>query len=50
MILTIAKMSSALILFHDLPAGAIKTLFDEQNQPLFNRADSEVPVYNLYCR
>ena len=26
-------------LFHKVPAGAIETLFDEQNQPLFKRAD-----------
>ena len=25
-------------LFHKVPAGAIETLFDEQNQPLFKRA------------
>ena len=31
------KMS--LELFHEVPAGAIETLFDEQNQPLFKRAD-----------
>ena len=28
-------------LFHKLPAGAIETLFNEQNQPLFKRADLE---------
>ena len=33
----IIKMS--LELFHKVPAGAIETLFDEQNQPLFKRAD-----------
>ena len=26
-------------LFHEVPAGAIETLSDEQNQPLFKRAD-----------
>ena len=26
-------------LFHKVPAGANETLFDEQNQPLFKRAD-----------
>ena len=26
-------------LFHEVPAGAIETLFDAQNQPLFKRAD-----------
>ena len=26
-------------LFHEVSAGAIETLFDEQNQPLFKRAD-----------
>ena len=31
------KMS--LELFHKVPVGAIETLFDEQNQPLFKRAD-----------
>ena len=31
------KMS--LKLFHKVPAGAIETLFDAQNQPLFKRAD-----------
>ena len=25
-------------MFHEVPAGAIKTLFDEQNQSLFTRA------------
>ena len=29
----------SLELFHKVPAGAIETLFDEQNQPLFKRAD-----------
>ena len=29
----------SLELFHGVPAGAIETLFDEQNQPLFKRAD-----------
>ena len=29
----------SLELFHEEPAGAIETLFDEQNQPLFKRAD-----------
>ena len=33
----IIKMT--LELFHKVPAGAIETLFDEQNQPLFKRAD-----------
>ena len=33
----IIKMS--LELFHKVPAGAIETLFDEQNQSLFIRAD-----------
>ena len=28
----------SLELFHKVPAGAIETLFDEQNQPLFKRA------------
>ena len=26
-------------LFHKVPAGANETLFDEENQPLFKRAD-----------
>ena len=26
-------------LFHEVPAGAIERLLDEQNQPLFKRAD-----------
>ena len=26
-------------MFHKVPAGAIETLLDEQNQPLFKRAD-----------
>ena len=26
-------------LFHKVPAGAIETLFDEENQPLFKRVD-----------
>ena len=29
----------SLKLFHKVPAGAIETLFDDQNQPLFKRAD-----------
>ena len=29
----------SLELFHEVPAGATETLFDEQNQPLFKRAD-----------
>ena len=29
----------SLELFHEVPAGAIETLFDAQNQPLFKRAD-----------
>ena len=29
----------SLELFHKVPAGEIETLFDEQNQPLFKRAD-----------
>ena len=29
----------SLELFHKVPAGAIETLFDDQNQPLFKRAD-----------
>ena len=29
----------SLELFHEVPAGAIETLFDEQNQPLIKRAD-----------
>ena len=33
----IIKMS--LELFHEVPAGAIETLFDDQNQPLFKRTD-----------
>ena len=33
----IIKMS--LDLFYKVPAGAIETLFDEQNQPLFKMAD-----------
>ena len=33
----IIKMS--LELLHKVPAGAVETLFDEQNQPLFKRAD-----------
>ena len=28
-----------LALFNSVPAGAIETLFDEQNQPWFKRAD-----------
>ena len=35
----IMKMSSQLGLFHDVPAGTIERLFDEKNQPLFERAD-----------
>ena len=31
------KMSRAL--FHEVPAGAIETFFDEQKQPLFKRAE-----------
>ena len=29
----------SLELFHKVPAGAIETLSDEQNPPLFNRAN-----------
>ena len=29
----------SLELFNEVPAGAIETLFDEQIQPLFKRAD-----------
>ena len=29
----------SLELFHKVTAGVIETLFDEQNQPLFKRAD-----------
>ena len=29
----------SLELFHEVPAGATETTFDEQNQPLFKRAD-----------
>ena len=33
------KIKMSLELFHEVPAGVIETLFDEQNQPLFKRAD-----------
>ena len=33
------KINMSLELFHEVPAGAIEMLFDEQNQPLFKRAD-----------
>ena len=29
----------SLALFHEVPAGAIERLFDEQNQPLLKRVD-----------
>ena len=32
-------MKMSLELFHEVPAGAIETLFDYQNQHLFKRAD-----------
>ena len=32
-------LKMGLELFHKVPAGAIETIFDEQNQPLFKRAD-----------
>ena len=32
-------MSSELVLFEAVPAGAIETLFDDQNQLWFKRAD-----------
>ena len=32
-------MKMSLELFHELPVGAIETLLNEQNQPLFKRAD-----------
>ena len=32
-------MSSELVLFEAVAAGAIETLFDDQNQPWFKRAD-----------
>ena len=35
----IKKKMMSLALFHEVPAGAIETIFDEQNQPLFKRAD-----------
>ena len=33
------QIKMSLELFHEVPAGAIETLFDEQNQLLFKRAD-----------
>ena len=33
------QIKMSLELLHKVPAGAIETLFDEQNQPLFKRAD-----------
>ena len=33
------QIEMSLELFHKVPTGAIKRLFDEQNQPLFKRAD-----------
>ena len=33
------QMKMSLELFHEVPAGAIETLFDDQNQHLFKRAD-----------
>ena len=33
------KIKVTLELFHEVPPGAIEMLFDEQNQPLFKRAD-----------
>ena len=33
------QIKMSLELFHEVPAGAIETLFNEQNQPLFKRAD-----------
>ena len=34
------QIKMGLELFHKVPAEANETLFDEQNQPLFKRADS----------
>ena len=33
------QMKMSLELFHEVPAGTIETLFDDQNQHLFKRAD-----------
>ena len=33
------QIKMSLQLFHKVPTGAIKRRFDEQNQPLFKRAD-----------
>ena len=33
------QIKMGLELFHKVPAGANEMLFDEQNQPLFKRAD-----------
>ena len=33
------QMMVSLELFHEVPAGVIETLFDDQNQHLFKRAD-----------
>ena len=32
-------INMSLTLFHEVPVGAIKTLFDEQNQPMSKRTD-----------
>ena len=33
------KISSHIVLFDDVPAGTIETLFNEENQPLLKGAD-----------
>ena len=39
----------SLELFHKVPAGAIETLFNAQNQPLFNRAElgKDLGIWNI---
>ena len=38
-IVFINKLSSQIVLFHDIPAGEIEAFFDEQDQPLLKRTE-----------
>ena len=42
----------SLALFHEVPAGAIETFFNERNRPLFKRADlgSYLGIRNITSR
>ena len=38
-IVFINKLSSQIVLFHDVPTGETEAFFEEQNQPLLNRTE-----------